>query len=103
VIYIPGDNDIGGENGDQIRISVTDRFREMFEEKETWNYQNRISFYNINRITHDMPTVDDNHVDLEVVDQIRVLLSHYQLLYIASNFAEEVWGNGGKLPPNNRI
>jgi ethanolamine phosphate phosphodiesterase len=89
VIYIPGDNDIGGENGEQIRISVTDRFREKFEEKEIWNFKNRISFYNINRITHDMPTVSDD-IDMELPNHLRILISHYQLLYIAGAFAEKV-------------
>lgn len=57
-IFVPGDNDIGGEYGESIKAPKVNRFRKMFFEKEVWLGKGNIIFYNINRITHEMPSFD---------------------------------------------
>lgn len=76
MIFVPGDNDIGGEFGEQIKPTKINRFRKMFFEKGKWKVGN-IIFYNINRITQEMPAQDPN---LKHDNLTRIFLSHLPIL-----------------------
>ena len=91
IIYVPGDNDIGGEGNEMVKPSKIRRFRQYFSEKPAWIAKNNITFYNINRITHEMVREDkrikpEDHEN----DFIRVFLSHYTILSIPGTFTFEV-------------
>uniref|UniRef100_A0A1S4J383 Calcineurin-like phosphoesterase domain-containing protein n=1 Tax=Culex quinquefasciatus TaxID=7176 RepID=A0A1S4J383_CULQU len=100
-IYIPGDNDIGGEAGEEVKESVVRRFRQYFSEKPAWIVNDNVTIYNINKITHERPLHDPRMVDdtgVDVSDRyIRIFLSHMPVLSAASTFTYEAIG---KLKPN---
>lgn len=86
MILVPGDNDIGGEGIEPIRPTSVNRFRKMFLEQDTWKIKGNIIFYNINRITEEMPAIDpriphDNYT--------RIFLSHLPLLEWNSRFSRK--------------
>lgn len=93
-IYIPGDNDIGGEAGEEVKESVVRRFRQYFSEKPAWIVNDNVTIYNINKITHERPLHDPRMVDdtgVDVSDRyIRIFLSHMPVLSAASTFTYEV-------------
>ncbi|XP_055642979.1 uncharacterized protein LOC129779501 [Toxorhynchites rutilus septentrionalis] len=95
-IYIPGDNDIGGEYGEEVMPSKVRRFRQYFREKPAWVVNENITFYNVNRITHEMVMNDPRLVKekgKEVSDQyIRIFLSHMPFLSIPGSFTYNAIG-----------
>ncbi|XP_055855949.1 metallophosphoesterase 1 homolog [Episyrphus balteatus] len=75
-IHIPGDNDIGGENGDYISNSNIRRFEIEFMYQDLFDYDNRLRFFKINRMVMDFTNPDrDNNMD-----RTRIGLSHMPLL-----------------------
>lgn len=77
-IYIPGDNDIGGERYDYVTAFKTERFRKYFNETKIVLVNKRLRFLNINLLTHVYP-------DLNVTDGIstkllNIVLSHMSVL-----------------------
>lgn len=86
MIFVPGDNDIGGEGVEPIRPTSVNRFRKQFYERDTWQIKGNIIFYNINKITEEMPPIDprakhDNYT--------RIFLSHLPLLEWNSRFSRK--------------
>lgn len=100
-IYIPGDNDIGGERGEEVMPSIVRRFRQYFSEKPAWIVNENVTIYNINKITHEMPLNDPRLVGGEGEDvsdrYIRIFLSHMPVLSTASTFTYDAIG---RLKPN---
>jgi len=85
MVFVPGDNDIGGEGIEPIKPTSVNRFRKMFYERDTWKIGD-IIFYNINKITQEMPATDpqakhDNFT--------RIFLSHLPLLEWNSRFSRK--------------
>ncbi|XP_041974081.1 uncharacterized protein LOC121729585 [Aricia agestis] len=72
-IWLPGDNDIGGEN-EPIRKDKVIEFNKVFEQPSVISYRN-ISFYKVNAVTYSVPQMPDVE-DLN----LRMALSHYPIL-----------------------
>ncbi|XP_013187014.1 metallophosphoesterase 1 [Amyelois transitella] len=73
-IWLPGDNDIGGE-GEPIKKDKVKEFAEVFEQPDVITFKN-ISFYKVNGITytvpHEMELVDNNY---------KIVVSHYPVTH----------------------
>uniref|UniRef100_A0A336MKE9 CSON000539 protein n=1 Tax=Culicoides sonorensis TaxID=179676 RepID=A0A336MKE9_CULSO len=96
VIIVPGDSDIGQFGGNSPKVN---RFRKMFYEKEMWLGKGNIIFYNINRITHEMPSYDsDNKHD----NYTRIFLSHLPILESDEKFSKKVNIKDNKLTKSFR-
>ncbi|XP_065081211.1 uncharacterized protein LOC135703814 [Ochlerotatus camptorhynchus] len=100
-IYIPGDNDIGGDAGEELKPSKVRRFRQYFSEKPAWIINDNVTIYNINKITLERPLKDPRLVNKEGEDvsdrYIRIFLSHLPFLSSPGTFTYEAIG---KLKPN---
>lgn len=81
-IYLPGDNDIGGENEEVTELKVR-RFKEHFPSPSVVSYKN-MTFFHINSLTKEIP-----HVKVENDTSLRILISHIPLLGIWSTFGTE--------------
>lgn len=86
MIYIPGDNDIGGEGRDLISEETVQRFRQYFSEQPTWVLEHKAKFFNINRFTRSMPPAEDFNSDPE---SYSIFLSHASLLKNADFLSEK--------------
>uniref|UniRef100_A0A1A9WR07 Calcineurin-like phosphoesterase domain-containing protein n=1 Tax=Glossina brevipalpis TaxID=37001 RepID=A0A1A9WR07_9MUSC len=76
-VHIPGDNDIGGENGEYISNLNVHRFEEAFTQKDIFDYDNnRLRFFKINRMLLDFTNPDrENNAE-----HLRIGLSHAPIL-----------------------
>ncbi|XP_037951852.1 metallophosphoesterase 1 isoform X2 [Teleopsis dalmanni] len=75
-IHIPGDNDIGGENGEYISNSNIRRFEQYFTDGDLFDYNNSIRFFKINRMMLDYKNPDrENNAN-----RLRIGLSHAPIL-----------------------
>lgn len=91
-IWLPGDNDIGGEGADIVTSRKTNRFSNAFKQDDII-YANNITFYKINRLTHEFPTVANrNRIDFSSSDtqHLVVGLSHVPLLFRPALFVDKV-------------
>lgn len=80
-IFIPGDNDIGGDRYDYVRIINAfkkDRFRKSFNETNIVVVNKRLRFLNINLLTHIYP--DLNETDEISTKFFNIVLSHISVL-----------------------
>ncbi|XP_062551378.1 uncharacterized protein LOC134216527 isoform X2 [Armigeres subalbatus] len=84
MIYIPGDNDIGGE-GQLVTQENVQRFRQYFSEKPNWELIDTATFINVNRFTGFMPSTEKTNHDQH---SFTVLLSHMSLLKNIGTFSE---------------
>ncbi|XP_026841383.1 metallophosphoesterase 1 isoform X2 [Drosophila persimilis] len=75
-VHVPGDNDIGGENGDYISNSNQRRFENEFMSEDLFDYDHRIRFFKINRMLLDFTNPDRDHN----ADRLRIGVSHAPLL-----------------------
>ena len=85
IIYLPGDNDIGGEGNDHVSRSKIQRFSQNFP-SEVESYSGQIQFVIVNRIVGDfnLPSVSSKN------DKFRVVLSHIPLTFVPGIFSREV-------------
>ncbi|KAK4029975.1 hypothetical protein OUZ56_022931 [Daphnia magna] len=92
IIYLPGDNDIGGEGTDHVTQNKMERFNSNFP-SQTENILGNAQFVVVNRIIGDfsLPTVST------IKDKYRIVLSHIPLTFIPGIFSREVIT---KLKPN---
>ncbi|XP_058055447.1 uncharacterized protein LOC131206876 [Anopheles bellator] len=100
LIYIPGDNDIGGEsNRSPLNPNAKRRFRQYFSERPAWVINDNLTIYNINRITLEMTQNDPRMVDVtDVADRyLRIFVSHIPVLDVPSTFTYQAIDN---LKPN---
>ncbi|CAO1402207.1 unnamed protein product [Diamesa serratosioi] len=89
IIYIPGDNDIGGEGTDNVKPSKVKRFKQFFDNKDKWKIKNKLNIYHINRITHEMPLLVDNE-EQETEENsgiFRIFISHFSILLVPGTFS----------------
>ncbi|XP_058121385.1 uncharacterized protein LOC131294955 [Anopheles ziemanni] len=100
-IYIPGDNDIGGDGRQPLNPSAKRRFRQYFSERPAWVVNDNLTIYNINRITLEMTLKDPRMVDstgADVSDRyLRIFVSHMPVLDTPSTFTSTAIRN---LKPN---
>lgn len=84
MIYIPGDNDIGGER-EMVKPLKVSRFQQYFNTNETnsWKINNKDSIYHINRITLEIPNQEETQER-----SFSFLISHYSILSHLGSFCE---------------
>ncbi|XP_068894487.1 metallophosphoesterase 1-like isoform X2 [Tenebrio molitor] len=88
-IWLPGDNDIGGEQFDGVTKQKLKRFHRAFAQPELITYKN-ITFFKINRLIQSIPVFKDKR---EFYDTSRIFigLSHLPLMFMPSLFVEKVF------------
>uniref|UniRef100_A0A1B0CUQ9 Phosphomannomutase n=2 Tax=Lutzomyia longipalpis TaxID=7200 RepID=A0A1B0CUQ9_LUTLO len=87
-IYVPGDNDIGGENGEIVTPTKINRFRSTFHTQHTYSWHNLV-FFEANRITREIPQPATPPAP-PYSSQRRFVLSHMSLLFYNDGFQERV-------------
>ncbi|KAF5274088.1 hypothetical protein FQR65_LT04486 [Abscondita terminalis] len=85
-IWIPGDNDIGGEYADYITSHKIERFFEAFPQEDVVIYKN-IRFNKINRLINQAPIRENAKPEENYTD---IALSHLSLLSIPTLFVDKV-------------
>lgn len=88
-IWLPGDNDIGGEDT-LVTPNKLKRFEKAFSQPDIIS-SNNITFFKINRLTSAVP-VYKNAREFYDTSQIFVGLSHVPLLFKPSIFVDKVKG-----------
>ncbi|KAJ8972403.1 hypothetical protein NQ317_010326 [Molorchus minor] len=86
-IWLPGDNDIGGEDT-LVTPDKLERFDRAFSQPSLISIKN-ITYFKINRLTHNMPVYKKQR-DFFDTDQIFVGLSHVPLMFKPSTFVDKV-------------
>ncbi|XP_055697564.1 metallophosphoesterase 1 homolog [Phlebotomus papatasi] len=87
-IYVPGDNDIGGENGEIVTPTKLNRFRSTFHTRHTYSRHN-LHFFEANRITREIPQ-PSTPPEPPYSAQKRFVVSHMSLLFYNDAFQERV-------------
>ncbi|XP_012276344.1 uncharacterized protein C630.12 [Orussus abietinus] len=89
-IYLPGDNDIGGEE-DSVSTRIHNRFKFAYTQPDTLTYKNVI-FFKVNRLTHFMPAAPKDAFlnDYTERNTTNIVLSHMPLLFVPGNFVRDV-------------
>lgn len=84
IIYIPGDNDIGGER-EMVQPLKVSRFQQYFNSNGTniWKINSQNNIYHINRITSQIPN-EENTPERS----FNFLISHYSILSHLGSFCE---------------
>ncbi|KAJ0182146.1 hypothetical protein K1T71_002868 [Dendrolimus kikuchii] len=72
-VWVPGDNDIGGEN-EPIKADKVAAFENIFDQPFVIMYRN-ISFYKVNAITHTIP----QYLDTSQSKNYKMVVSHYPI------------------------
>ena len=82
MIYLPGDNDIGGEGYEPVKPLKFERFRRFFGSENYWNLKNNLSVYHINHITDEIPKLTDEEIieAQESLNATRLLIGHYPIM-----------------------
>jgi len=89
-IYIPGDNDIGGEGSEMVKPSKVRRFKSFFENMDKWKFKDHhFNIYHVNRITHEMPLLaeSEEHEVLENSEITRIFISHFSMVHAPGAFS----------------
>lgn len=82
-VWVPGDNDIGGEN-EPIKADKVAEFEKVFDQPFVIMYRN-ISFYKVNAITNTIP----QYLDTLQSKNYKIVVSHYPITNKRS-FAQKV-------------
>lgn len=86
MLYIPGENDIGGEGVETtVQSNKVFRFKQYFNEKDEWTAQPVLRFINANRISMTLPPNSTPEAGGEE-STYTVLLSHMPLLRWTDEF-----------------
>lgn len=89
MIYLPGDNDIGGEGTEMVKPSKVKRFYNYFENRSQWKLKNNLNIYHINRIIHEMPLLPEE--DAPQIEEnsgyTRVFISHFSVVLTPGAFS----------------
>lgn len=86
-MFVPGDNDIGGEYGEPVVKSNVNRFKKSFPNTDYKSVNNETIIISVNRITHEMPNYDKNLLENS---SVRIIISHYSLLIISGTYPHTV-------------
>ncbi|XP_044013738.1 uncharacterized protein LOC122856030 [Aphidius gifuensis] len=89
-IYLPGDNDIGGEE-DSVSSRIHDRFKFTYSQPDTIIHDNVI-FFKVNRLINYMPNAPKDAFLNDYAEQnvTNVVLSHVPLLFNPGYFVKNV-------------
>lgn len=85
---VPGDNDIGGENGEILTQQKVARFRSAFETRPFYSLGTNV-IYPVNRITREIPHQVPTWKDLDP-KQRSIAVSHFSLLFHQDDFSDRV-------------
>ncbi|KAK3913847.1 Cell division control protein 1 [Frankliniella fusca] len=85
--FLPGDNDIGGENGDPILPSTVQRFRQIFHKKAELIVGSS-HIIKVNPVLEPIPQLNSNLLSSE--KSIRIAVSHFPLLGMSTPFTEKI-------------
>lgn len=89
MIFIPGDNDIGGEAQEMVKPSKVKRFNNYFEDNNQWKLDHKLNVYHINRITHELPLLKDDEVP-EIQENsgfTRIFISHFSVILVPGAYS----------------
>ncbi|XP_014204848.1 uncharacterized protein LOC106636832 [Copidosoma floridanum] len=89
-IYLPGDNDIGGEE-DLVSNYIHGRFNFAYTQSDTLVY-NSATFFKVNRLTQTIPSAPKDAFlnDYTERNTTNVVLSHMPLLFTPGTFVQNV-------------
>lgn len=87
-IWLPGDNDIGGEGNDRIMEYKVKRFEHAFSQPDIIAIKN-VKFYKINRLLSTMPRFSERK-EFSNLDSITVGVSHIPLMMSPAVFVDKV-------------
>ncbi|XP_045464730.1 uncharacterized protein C630.12 isoform X2 [Harmonia axyridis] len=86
-IWLPGDNDIGGEGLERVTPQKINRFKTHFKQADVISFQ-KVTFFKVNYLIHTFPKYEKrNFYD---TNKINVVLSHVPLMFVPSVFVEKV-------------
>lgn len=90
-IFLPGDNDIGGEGSEPVKNEMMNRFKSHFGDHTRWSDKN-LNFYNMNLISKEIPQPVSNFTTTTSALQTSVVLSHYEVLssYLSSKMLKQI-------------
>lgn len=89
-LFLPGDNDIGGENGDPILPSIVQRFRQIFH-KKTELVVGLCHIIKINPVLEPISQLSSNQLSSD--KSIRIAVSHFPLMGMSTPFTEKILRN----------
>ncbi|XP_015589694.1 metallophosphoesterase 1 homolog isoform X2 [Cephus cinctus] len=89
-IYLPGDNDIGGEE-DMVSSRIHSRFKFSYSQPDTLSL-NSVTFFKVNRLTHSMSQAPKDAFlnDYAERNTTNVILSHIPLLFTPGSFVQNI-------------
>lgn len=87
-IWLPGDNDIGGEGQDFVTSEKINRFNTAFPQENFLSVYNK-TFFKINRMIQTIPKFNEKR-NFSDTSHIFVGLSHIPLIYSPSSFVDNV-------------
>ncbi|XP_014223873.1 cell division control protein 1 [Trichogramma pretiosum] len=89
-IYIPGDNDIGGEE-DMVSSQIHERFNYAYTQPDTLVYSTT-TFFKVNRLTKSIPPAPKEAFlnDYTERNTTNIVLSHLPLLFTPGSFVQNV-------------
>lgn len=88
MVFIPGDNDIGGENNDRITWSKVNRFLTTFKNPKIINFKNRVHIFKTDSTYMHIPDKAQNEGS-----EIRIILSHMSVLSKYSSSTKQLLEN----------
>lgn len=83
---MPGDNDIGGENGEIVTAQKVNRFKEAFRTRPFYKIGENI-IYTVNRITRELPQPTLNEAQPH---QRTIAVGHFSLLFHHDDYSDRV-------------
>lgn len=83
-IVVPGDNDIGGENGEIVTAQKVNRFREAFKTQPFYQIGDNV-IYSVNRITREVPRLSEVQPH-----QRTIAVGHFSLLFHHDDYSDRV-------------
>lgn len=86
VIYLPGDNDIGGEGWEAVSHDKVVKFQEFFGNQTSFKLKNHLNFYIADRIRHEMA---DEDLSDDFSNATRILIGHYPITHGSDGFSRE--------------
>ncbi|XP_065201543.1 uncharacterized protein Mppe isoform X2 [Planococcus citri] len=86
-VFIPGDNDIGGENNEIIRSEHVARFRKKFDTKDI-HFIKDVQITKVNKLLRTYPVLEDKSSNGKF--KLNIAVSHMPLSTVISPFTEQV-------------
>lgn len=86
-VFLPGDNDIGGET-EPLSIRKMERFQETFKQPDVMHL-GHIDMFKVNRIAYTIPKPEKNVNHLQG-NRTRIIFTHLPLLFTPSAFVQQV-------------